>query len=100
MGVSYKDWEGQLSVSGGAVTGWPPAARREGVRTFSLTRIAEHWSSTPIILCGFQVTELALKEAHDALRRRCQSERGNSLVKEDATHLHSRQKRFCVVLLN
>ncbi len=29
--------------------------------TFSLTRIAEHCRGTPIILCGFHVTELALQ---------------------------------------
>lgn len=52
----------------------------QGVQTFSLTRMAEHCSSTPISLWGFQVTELALKEAHDPLRRRYRSwERGNPL---------------------
>lgn len=30
--------------------------------TSSLTSKAEHCSGTPIILCGFQVTELALGE--------------------------------------
>lgn len=29
--------------------------------TFSLTRIAEHCRGTPIILCGFHVTEFALQ---------------------------------------
>lgn len=33
-------------------------------RTSSLTRRAEHCKGTPIILCGFHVTELALKETN------------------------------------
>lgn len=39
-------------------------AMSEERHTSSLTRRAEHCKGTPIILCGFQVTELALKETN------------------------------------
>lgn len=47
-------------TAGGQVdptTDWPQS---QGKHTSSLTRRAEHCKGTPIILCGFQVTELAL----------------------------------------
>lgn len=37
-------------------------------RTSSLTRSAEHCKGTPIILCGFHVTELALQERNGVKR--------------------------------
>ena len=43
-------------------------ATSEERHTSSLTRRAEHCKGTPIILCGFQVTELALKETNQVKR--------------------------------
>lgn len=40
----------------------------QGRHTSSLTRRAEHCKGTPIILCGFHVTELALKERNEVRR--------------------------------
>lgn len=49
-------------------TPWVDWAVSQERRTSSLTRRAEHCKGTPIILCGFHVTELALKERNQVKR--------------------------------